>query len=42
MKNIVAFAIGSRARFPVKLFCSIAFGSASNACCLLKPIAIVL
>ena len=26
-------------RFPVKLICCIAFGSASSACCLLKSIA---
>ena len=27
IKNIVLFAIGFRARFPVKLICCIAFGS---------------
>ena len=42
MKNIVVFAIGYRARFPIKLICCIAFGSASSACCLLKSIAIIL
>ena len=29
-------------RFPVKLICFIAFGSAAMACCLLKSIAIIL
>ena len=29
-------------RFPVKLVCYIAFGSASSACCLLKFISIIL
>ena len=38
MKNIVVFS--SQSRFPVKLICSIAFQSASSACCLLKSIAI--
>ena len=38
MKNIVAPL--SQPRFPVKLICCIAFGSASNACCLLKSIAV--
>ena len=32
----------SRSRFPVKLICSIAFGSASSACYLLKSIEISL
>ena len=41
-KNIVVFAFPDRARFPVKLICFIAFGSASSVCCLLKPIAIIL
>ena len=36
MKNIAAPAVQSR--FPVKLICCIAFGSASSACCLLKSI----
>ena len=40
MKNNVVFAVGSRATIPVKLTCSIAFGSVSSACCLLKSIAI--
>ena len=40
MKNIVAPA--AQSRFPVKLICCIAFGSASSACCLLKSIAIIL
>ena len=40
MKNIVAFL--ARSRFPVKLICSITFGSASSDSCLLKSIAIVL
>ena len=35
IKNIAAWF----SRFPVKLICSIAFGSASSACCLLKSIA---
>ena len=38
MKNIVVFPSGTR--FPVKLIGCIAFGSASNACFLLKSIAI--
>ena len=38
MKNICAFS--SRFRFPVKLICCNAFGSASRICCLLKSIAI--
>ena len=38
MKRIVT----SWSRFPVKLICCIAFGSASSAFCLLKSIAIVL
>ena len=38
MKNIVKpFA---QSRCPVKLICSIAFGSASSFCCLLKSVAI--
>ena len=40
MKNIVGFP--PQSRFPVKLTCCIAFGSASSACSLLKAIAIVL
>ena len=40
MKNIVAPS--ARSRFPLKLICCIAFGSASNACYLLKCIAIIL
>ena len=40
IKDIVVYAIGSSARFPVKLICCIAFGSASSACCLLKYITI--
>ena len=42
MKNIDVFTIGFRAQFCVKLICSIAFGSASSACCLLKSIVIIL
>ena len=38
MKNIVVYS--GQSRFPVKLICCIAFGSTSNACCLLKSIAI--
>ena len=38
MKNIVACC----SRFPVKLISCIAFGSASSACCIHKPIAIIL
>ena len=38
MKNIVALF----SRFPVKLICCIAFGSASSACDLLRSIAITL
>ena len=40
IKNIIAPL--SRYRFPVKLICCIAFGSAPSASCLLKPIAIIL
>ena len=40
MKNIIVFAFLSRAEFPVKLICCIAFGSASSTFCLLKSIAI--
>ena len=40
LKNIVAPP--SWARFPVKLICCLAFGSASHAYCLLKSIAIIL
>ena len=40
MKNIVLFPAWSK--FPVKAICCIAFGSASSACYLLKPIAIIL
>ena len=40
MKTIVVFPATSR--FPVRLICCIAFGSASSACCLLKSIAIIL
>ena len=40
MKQIVAPS--SRYRFPVKLICYIAFGSASAACCSIKSIAIIL
>ena len=38
MKNIVPLF----SRFPVKLICYIAFGSASSACFLLKSIATIL
>ena len=40
MKNIVAPS--ARSRFPAKLICCIAFGSALSAYCLLKSIAIIL
>ena len=40
MKNIVA--LSSRSRFPVKLICFLALGSASNAYCLLNSAAIIL
>ena len=40
MKNVVS-AFPSQARFPVKLFFCIPFGSASSACCLLKSVAII-
>ena len=40
MKKIVLFS--ARSRFPVRLICCAAFGSASNACYLLKSIAIIL
>ena len=40
MKNIVV--ISSHSRFQVRLICCIAFSSAPSACCLLKPIAIIL
>ena len=32
VKTVVVFGIGSRARFPVKLICCIAFSSPSGAC----------
>ena len=32
----------AQSRFPVKVICCIAFGSASSACCLLKSIAMIL
>ena len=38
MKNIVAPS--ALVRFPVKLICCIALGSAFSSCCLLKSIAI--
>ena len=43
MKNIVLLSLTSspRFRFPVKLIYRITIGSASNACCLLKSIAII-
>ena len=40
MKNIVVFL--THARFPVKLICSIVFGSESSVCCLLTSFAIIL
>ena len=40
IENIVVFP--AQSRFPAKLICSIAFGSATSACCLLKLIAIIL
>ena len=40
MKNIVL--LPAQSRFQVKLICSIAFGSASSTCYLLKCIAIAL
>ena len=40
IKNIVVFP--SLSKFAVKLFCWIAVGSASNACYLLRSIAIIL
>ena len=40
MKNNIAPS--SQSRFPVKLICCIAFGSALSACCLRKSIAIIL
>ena len=40
IKDIVVFP--AQSRFPVKLICCIAFGSASSAYCLLKSIAIIL
>ena len=42
MKTSAVFAFPSKARFPVKLICCIAFGSAQKACYLLKSIAIIL
>ena len=42
IKHIVIFAFSSEDRFPVKLICCIAYGSALSACCLLKSIAIIL
>ena len=38
MKNIAVFPVGFR--FPVKCICYITLGLASNACCLLRSIAI--
>ena len=40
MKNITVFGFPSLSKFPVKLTCCIAFGSASSACYLLKSVAI--
>ena len=40
MKKVIVYP--SQFRFPVKLICYIAFGSASSACSLLKSIAIIL
>ena len=40
MKNVKVFS--ARSRFLLKIVCCIAFGSASNACCLLKSITIIL
>ena len=37
MKNMIVSS--ARSRFPIKLICCIAFGSTSNACCLLESIA---
>ena len=42
IKNIVVFSFSSLSKFPVKLICCFAFGSASSAFCLLKSIAITL
>ena len=42
MENIVVTSFPSQKRFPVKLICFIAFGSASSTCCLLKSVAITL
>ena len=39
MKNIVVFP--AQSRFPVKLFCCVAFGSGSSSCCLSKSIDII-
>ena len=36
MKIIVVFASPTWARYPVRLTCCVAFGSASSVCCLLK------
>ena len=36
------YVVASWARFPVKLICYIDFGSASDACCLLKSFPIIL
>ena len=40
MKKVIVFP--SQFRFPLKLICYIAFGSASSACFLLKSMAIIL
>ena len=40
IKKVVAPSVSSK--FPVKLICCIAFGSASSAFCLLESIAIIL
>ena len=40
IKNIVVFP--ARYKFPSKSISWVAFGSACSACCLLKPIALVL
>ena len=36
------YVLQSQSRFPVKLICCNAFGSASSICCLLKSIAVSL
>ena len=42
IKNIVVIAFRFSDRFPVKLTCCIAFGSAPRVCCLIKFVAFII